>query len=180
MKNRASGNRSAGRGARTSLFCYGALVLFAVCAAVWAGWPHRLAIAMTDESGALVYVRAVAPGETFVIDFVHSVHRTPVRETYRVAEGGGFVLERVAYESFGVGNPSAPEPGQTFRIVDGTYTIDGLERRLPSIRLRVGRKAADHHIAFGGERIPLTRWVEPGSRLEIAAKPVSPWTLWTT
>jgi hypothetical protein len=159
------------------------LILLAVVlvhAALVVALPTQLALTMTaEESGKLVFVSAVAPGDPFGIRFIHSVHRTPVEEQFRVTQDRKMVLERVSYETYGVGNPSEPEPGEEFRMEDGTLIIENMNRRLSEIHLRIGQKVANHELVLGGSRVPFTTWSAPGSRVLLKVKRVSLWMLWT-
>jgi hypothetical protein len=155
------------------------LIVTALAFAGCAAWPTQFALTMTNEdNGALVYVRSVETGDTFSIRFIHSVHRTPVEEQFRIFPTGEMVLERVIYETYGVGNPSAPEPGQHFRIDDGMLIIENMNRRLPEIHQRIGQKLADHQLIIDGKRTPFATWSPPGSRVLLKVRKVSLWALW--
>jgi hypothetical protein len=142
-------------------------------------WPTQLAFTMTnEETRRLVYAARVSAGDKFSIRFLHSVHRTPVEEHFYISNDREMVLERVIYESYGVGNPSEPEPGEQFRLEDGKMIIENMNRRFPEIHQRIGQKVADHRLTLGGRSTPFRKWSPPGSRVLLKVKLVSPWTLW--
>jgi len=143
-------------------------------------WPVRSSLTIAEEpAGRLVFAEPAGTGDSFAIRFIHSVHRTPVEELYRIAANGDMVLERVVYESYGVGNPSQAEPGQSFRIEDGKLIIERFDRRFDVIRLRVGQKVADHELIAFGRAIPLAELAEPGTRVRIEIRKLSVWSLLT-
>ena len=45
----------------------------------------------------------------FDIRYTHSVHKTPVQESYYVSESGEIVQYELAYENFAIGMPSNAE-----------------------------------------------------------------------
>ena len=156
------------------------LICFALAAAALSAVPFRLALTVAAaERGDILFAAPVLPGDTFDIRFIHSVHRTPVEERYIIGDRREIVLTGVVYESYGVGNPSGPEPGQRFRLTDGKYEITGIDRRLPEIRLRIGQKVAGHTLTIGGRTMPFAAWSEPGSAVRLKVERISLWKLWT-
>lgn len=122
-------------------------------------------------------VLPVREGDPFSIRFIHSVHRTPVEEHYRIA-GGKLVLESMVYETYGVGNPSEAGPGERFRMEDGKYIMEGMHRVYPEIRQRIGQIVANHKLTVGGEAIVLADRFRPGSKVLLKVERVSLWSLW--
>jgi hypothetical protein len=151
----------------------------ALMLAGFALWPARLALTVTDESsGRTVLIKPVRPGETFSIRFIHSVHRTPVEEQFRITAEREMVLERVVYETYGVGNPSGPGPGEVFRMENGKFMIAGINRHMTAIHQRIGQKTANHELVTDGQSMPLAAWSEPGSRVLLQVERVPLWRLW--
>ncbi|WP_309118581.1 DUF1850 domain-containing protein [Paenibacillus sp.] len=141
--------------------------------------PTRLALTATLEpEGGLMLAVPVRAADPFEIRFIHSVHRTPVIERYRVGKDRSLVLEQVVYESYGIGNPSSPEPGERFRMEDGKFVIDRMDRRFRVLRLRIGREVANHELTVAGRTYPHAEWSEPGRRIRLEAKRVSVWEVW--
>jgi len=149
------------------------LLLFGVAAS-----PDRMALAITTSTGRIAHAIPVQAGDTFSIRFIHSVHRTPVEEFYRVSDHWDIVLERVEYESYGVGNPSGVEAGERFRNEDGKLIVEGMDRRYDAIPIRIGQVIANHELNINGTSTPLSAWSEPGSLVILQLKHVSRWTLW--
>lgn len=159
------------------LLC-GAAVLF-LCG--FAAWPSQLALTAADgTTGRIVYAVRMQPGDTFAIHYLHSVHKTPVEERYRISAEEEMVLERVVYASYGIGNPSGVEEGARFRMEGGKLILEGIDRRMKTFRLRIARIVGSQEIVIGGKSMPLSAWSPPGSVLVLEVKRLSLFALWTT
>lgn len=142
-------------------------------------WPFRLALTVTDPlSGKLVFATPVQPGDTFSIQFIHSVHRTPVEEFYQISDQNQMTLFKVVYESYGIGNPSSLSPGEKFDMNNGKLVIDNMNRGMDSISLRIGQIRADHQLFIQNERFRFADMNEPGSKVLIEVKRISLTSLW--
>jgi hypothetical protein len=108
-------------------------------------------------------------GETFMIRYTHSIHLTPVLESYYIDKNLNIVVDSVTYDSYGIGMPSDIEPGQTFTQVDGKFVIGNINRRLPFFEQRVGQVIANHVLIAGGREIPLRTVITPGSSIRFQA-----------
>ncbi|RXT13458.1 DUF1850 domain-containing protein [Ammoniphilus sp. CFH 90114] len=140
---------------------------------------HHLALTITDgKTGELKYVTGIKIQERFAMQFIHSIHKTPVYEEYYIDEDLDIVLDKVIYESYGVGNPSNIEPGQTYSNENGNYTIGNIRRKLGYFDLSIGQVVADHHIVVKEKWLALSAMNPPGSWVRIQAKRVSLVTLW--
>lgn len=145
----------------------------------FAAWPAQLALTITEgTTGRVVHAIRVQPGETFLIRYFHSVHRTPVEEHYRISAGEEMVLHRLVYESYGIGNPSGTEEAEQFRMEDGKLILEGMNRRFTSFRLRIAQITGSQELIIGGKREPFSAWSRPGSLIVLEVKRVSHWFLW--
>ena len=87
----------------------------------------------------------------FAIEFMHSVNRSPVRETFRV-EAGMLALKRVRFYSFGAGIQSDLGEGQKLSHDGDAMIISGFNFSLNEINLIVG---TDHFLIINNETINL-------------------------
>ncbi|WP_281888452.1 DUF1850 domain-containing protein [Paenibacillus sp. YYML68] len=122
------------------------------------------------DSGRVVLRRSVAVGEPFALEYTHSVHRTPMRETFHIDASGRIVLDQLRYESLGVGNPSEAEGAAEFRLEDGSMILDRMNRVLGTFQLAVGQVAAGHRLIVQGDSIPLASLGRPGIVLRFEVK----------
>lgn len=119
------------------------------------------------KTGRVLWEQPVAPGEWFSIEFMHSVARTPVRETFVLKDDGRIALVETVYFSLGAGLPFEAHGEEQFTIGDGRMRITGFNRVFPEIILGVGR-IARHTLIYRGKALPLARLAAPGTSLRIA------------
>ncbi len=109
----------------------------------------------------------IVPGKEFTLIFIHSVHRTPVYETYLIGDDNKFILKEVRYSSLGVGMPFTDEGG-VFTNENGQFVLQ-FTRVFESIPIRVS-PIPDHAIKIGDKTYPLLEFAQPDSLIEIRAK----------
>ena len=144
----------------------------------WYGIVLNLALAALAVSGAAFYVvhfknraevgvleiRDSATGRVygkwplgeageFGVEFVHSVHQSPVRETFR-AEGREMRLVAVRFHSFGAGMQSDLEEGQTMSRDGDALVISGFKTSFRELNYIVGT-VSDHLLFVNNDVVSL-------------------------
>ncbi len=79
-------------------------------------------------------------GEYFQYEYIHSSDHTPVRDTFRIDEGGNIILLEEAFLWYGAGL-EFQDHGEAKLSYAGPWTRVRLNRGFPQIPLRVGRVA---------------------------------------
>jgi hypothetical protein len=97
------------------------------------------------------------PAPQFSIEFVHSVNKSPVRETFAVNPDGGIVPVEARFYSFGAGMPSDSEGGARLSrdgdaLVLSGFSDAGTGRR--ELNYIVGT-VSDHLLYVNGETVSL-------------------------
>ncbi len=119
--------------------------------------------------GRLIASAPDIPGTKFSIEFIHSVQKTPVRENL-VVEEQGFRLKSTEYQSFGVGLPFLEEEGE-FRMEDGKFVMDHMDRRFECLSLRTG-VGTQLRIFLGDREYALYEMFPPGTRIDLSIVPL--------
>ncbi len=171
MKSASGGRR--GKPRRFFYLIAGAIIAaaVAVAAGLWYGPDIPTLTLSRVDTGQTVWQRKLPAGSPFSLEYTHSIHLTPVLETFFIDSGSGIVLDQLRYDSLGVGNPSGDESGGSFRMEDGVMIIEGINRKLGSFRLSVGQVIAHHRLHIEGEIIPLSSVTPPGSTVLVHVKP---------
>ena len=104
----------------------------------------------------------------FAIEFIHSVHQSPVRETFHV-ENGMIRPVRVRFASFGAGMQSDLEEGQEM-IRDGdALVITGFSASYKTLNYIVGT-VSDHVLFINNEIISLRELCGRNAHINIYIK----------
>ena len=120
------------------------------------------------ESGRVYAKKFLDETREFAIEFIHSVHQSPVRETFR-SENGMIRPVSVRFASFGAGMQSDLEEGQTL-IRDGdALVITGFSASYRALNYIVGT-VSDHILYSNGETISLRELCGRNAHITIQIK----------
>lgn len=93
-------------------------------------------------------------GMMFSVEFIHSVNKTPVKDTF-IIESGEIRAYSTTYRSFGAGVQTALEGNQKMTYDEqGNMIITGFDITYDPLRYCVGT-VSDHILTLGGEEISL-------------------------
>ena len=124
-------------------------------------YKNSRTLEIRDTGSGRIYGKWVleADGE-FAVEFIHSVHQSPVRETFRVEDrmirGRGFRIRPVSahFFSFGAGMQSDLEEGQTMSRDGDALVIAGFNTSFEELIYIVGT-VSDHLLYVNGETVSL-------------------------
>ena len=103
----------------------------------WLFFPiHTLSVTELATDALLIHA-VVTPGDTFKTVYTHSLELTPVWEYFQIDADYEIVLTDTLYESTGAGLPIPIQGQDTFIKQGNQFHIFDIQRRLPSIALRV-------------------------------------------
>jgi hypothetical protein len=115
---------------------------------------------------------AVGKGDRFTTLIQHSVHLSPVYETYRIEGEGRIVLESTRLQDMGWGVPSTFE--QAYSLRRGFMVIEGYDKELPFLPFRVSAvnnaklllgDLPEDPARFTGQVFRLGKFVADGKRI---------------
>ncbi len=127
----------------------------------------RECLVISDQDSGKVYLSLpVKDGEEFTITYKHSVHQTPVSETYQVRGGEIYVIKAVFY-NFGAGMQTDYPPGCTWHYADdGAIVVEGYDIPCPELSYCVS-EYYDHTLEYRGMIISLGEACGKGSVVDI-------------
>lgn len=114
------------------------------------------------------------PGRRFTVSYLHSVHKTPVYETFFIEEDNRLTLQDTRYTSLGVGMPYTDEGG-AFINDDGEFVLH-FDRSYDVIPIRLS-PIPEHALDVDGKTYQLMEFARPNDRIDIRA--TDKWSLKT-
>ena len=128
-------------------------LLMVICAAQ--PLTHILEIVYA-ENGDRVFWMQIMPGERFRLEYIHSVQRSLVTDTFEIDQNHNMVLVGTTFSDHGAGLPYKPHRGGKFSVLEnGKFNISGMYMVLPEILLRTGREHGN--VFYGMHRINLSK-----------------------
>ncbi|MBS8263137.1 DUF1850 domain-containing protein [Mesobacillus boroniphilus] len=136
--------------------------------------PYKQALVfLTPENNDILCYVPINAGETFKIKYKHSIHLSDVIESYKVTETHKIRQYELEYEDFAIGMPSEIADGENFEMKDGKYYITNMTREFAQFDLRLGQVRANHTLIYEDITYPLSKSIEPGSRVRIKIEAIS-------
>ena len=106
------------------------------------------------ETGQVYAAYPLQEGDSFAVEFVHSVNKSPVRDVYTIREGEIW-NEQCIYYGFGAGVEEELGEGESLSYGEnGEMIISGIDKRMDHMVLVVGT-ISDHTLYWGEETISL-------------------------
>lgn len=124
----------------------------------------------TDKAEELLYQQLASLGETFEIQWIHSVTLQPVSEFYRLEELNRIPLVKMIFDDNGPNLPARAEYEQSWIIEDGKFIVIGYDRIFERVPVRIGAVIADHILIYKDKQISLKDLYRPGGLVYIGLK----------
>lgn len=122
-----------------------------------------------DNSTQIISSVDAKKNTPLVINFIHSVQKTPVIEELNF-DGDKFILVRTKYKSQGVGLPFMESDG-VFREDGEWFIMDDMNRPLKNLQLRTG-VGTNLTVTLNGQEFKLFEKFPAGTKILIDAAPL--------
>jgi hypothetical protein len=134
--------------------------------------PGGLELTVTPvKGGPPLLALPLQPGESFTIQYYHSVENAPIWEKHSLDARGRIFIEEERYLKFGAGMGRMPGVGRM--VKRGDYeVIEDMHLPTGNFVLRVGSPGVDHTIIWRSCRTNLSAMV-PHVAVQFSARPVS-------
>lgn len=131
------------------------LMIFITAAAVFIKTASAEYLVLYNaDTGERYIAEKAEEGMMFSVEFIHSVNKTPVKDTF-IIENGEIRAYSTTYRSFGAGVQTALEGSQKMTYDEqGNMIITGFDITYDPLRYCVGT-VSDHILTLGGEEISL-------------------------
>ncbi len=164
-------SRAAGLGwalAELGLWALSVVLWLSANPGAWAQEPLALVLRQ-DGKGEALWCAPVWPQQEFVVEFVHSYERLPVRERYKILGPGKISFEGLVTRS--VLNGQGFLASEIHTSPDGWLQTGAVRTMLERVEFIMGGKEhADHRILLGGKRHFLNKEVPAGALVLLGAE----------
>jgi len=115
----------------------------------------EMELVLSDKESGQVYATfPVENGDTYAVEFVHSVNKSPVRDVYEIREGEIWNIQCIYY-GFGAGVEEELGEGETLSYGEnGEMIISDINKKMDNLVIVVGT-ISDHTLYLGDETISL-------------------------
>jgi len=127
------------RGSSLSIPVAIVLISLPILVLMCAGPPPRVLEIADAKNGDQILRTYIWPGDDFSLEYVHSVQRSRVKDTFTIDRRYRIVLVETTFSDHGAGLPYKSHQGGTFSILnDGKFYISDMNVVLQEILLRTG------------------------------------------
>lgn len=132
--------------------------------------PSQPRLVLSNEDTGQIYLSLpVNDGDRFSVTFKHSVHLTPVIETYEIRGSDIYVVEAKFY-TFGAGMQSEYDPGLSYTYDDdGGIVVSGYNTLCRDLIYCIS-KVYDHVLEYNGTEYSLASLCGRGTLVRFAVK----------
>ncbi|MBQ5583844.1 MAG: DUF1850 domain-containing protein [Ruminiclostridium sp.] len=107
-----------------------------------------------SQSGQVYATYPVENGDTYAVEFVHSVNKSPVRDVFEIRDGEIWNTQCIYY-GFGAGVEEELAEGEVLTFGEnGEMIISNIEKKMDNLVIVVGT-ISDHTLYIGEETISL-------------------------
>lgn len=107
-----------------------------------------------SQSGQVYATYPVENGDTYAVEFVHSVNKSPVRDVFEIRDGEIWNTQCIYY-GFGAGVEEELAEGEVLSFGEnGEMIISNIEKKMDNLIIVVGT-ISDHTLYIGEETVSL-------------------------
>lgn len=135
-------------------------------------YPIKVLKASDYKTGEYIKSWRVRSGDSFTVEYTHSVQLTTVTETY-IIDDMDIILVESFFHSLGAGLPATTP--YKFEIGDGTFRIYDINENMDYLVYRTGAERANHKLKLGNKVYKFLDFSKPrtGVRLRVEKVPLS-------
>lgn len=145
-----------------------AAALFVAAAVLIILLLSRTYLVLENAETGVVYAKyRQKRGDTFSVEFIHSVNKSSVRDFYELRDGKIYCIE-AHYYAFGAGVQTELNIGEWLEYGDdGAIQIKNINRLIPDLTYVVGT-ISDHVLSINGEEVSLRELCGKSSKVRFS------------
>ncbi|SNS10114.1 hypothetical protein SAMN05446037_100473 [Anaerovirgula multivorans] len=117
----------------------------------------------------ILYQAFAKPHDRFTVQWVHSVSKQPVIETYQINSDFTISIYEMLFNENGPNLPSGPENGTKWEIKNGMFRVYNYDIIFDEVPVRIGQVIANHTLIYKNDIVELKNISRPGGFVTIRA-----------
>lgn len=120
----------------------------------------------------LLYHTIVNPGDKFSVEWIHSISKQPVTETYKITDNLKIEIYEMIFNTNSPNLPAFPEGETKWEIKDGIYRVYNYNVVLDELLITIGMVISNHTLFLKDEVFVLKELYRPGGLVKVEIKKV--------
>ncbi len=170
MKKESSNKRELGKGAEDNFSTfpnYIVIFIFFIVVGIFLLMPTKVLLAQDYKTGEYLKSWKVKDGESFTVEYIHSVQLTPVTETYSI-DGNNIILNETGFKSYGAGLPSTTP--YKFEMNSTGFRIYDINQLMDYLVYRTGAERANHKLIYRNKNYEFLSFSKPRTGVQLKIK----------
>lgn len=166
MKKESSNNKlgkGAGKNSSTFPNYLVVLIILIISIGIMALLPAKVLLAFDYKTEEYYKSWRIKDGDSFTVEYTHSVQLTPVTETYKI-DGYNIILKETTFKSYGAGLPSTTP--YKFEITGNGFRIYDINEKMDYLVYRTGAERANHKLIYGNKNYNFLDFSKPRSGVQ--------------
>lgn len=130
-------------------------------------FPIKVLVATDFKTNDYIKSWHIRNGQSFTIEYTHSVQLTPVSETY-IINGNNIILMESYFQSYGAGLPSTTP--YKFEIKDKGFRIYDINEIMENLVYRTGAERANHKLIINDNEYKFLEFAKPRAGVRFNVK----------
>lgn len=145
------------------------ILIIAICFLLYL-IPIKVLLATDFKTKDYIKSWKIKDGESFIVEYIHSVQLTPVSEIYTIGKDN-IILQESYFQSYGAGLPSTTP--YKFEITEEGFRIYDINEVMEYLIYRTGAVRANHKLIFRDKEYTFLEFTEPRVGVEFNIKNIS-------